>query len=110
MADWAYAFSLELKDNDTVALGNGGEKGNGGDFSGNTISIATGNTFDFGAGYGGAQEAMYCAPPPPPPPSFSLNLEDNDTVALGNGGANGNGGNFSNNTISIDTGNDFLVG
>ncbi len=108
MADWAYAFSLELKDNDTVALGNGGEKGNGGDFSGNTINIATGNTFDFGAGYGGAQEAVYCAPPPPP--SFSLNLEDNDTVALGNGGANGNGGNFSNNTISIDTGNDFLVG
>ena len=110
MADWAYAFSLELQDNDTVALGNGGANGNGGNFSGNTIDIATGNTFDFSAAYGGAQEAMHCAPPPPPPPSFSLNLQDNDIVALGNGGENGNGGNFSGNTIHIDTGNDFLVG
>jgi hypothetical protein len=113
MADnWAYAFSLELKDNDTVALGNGGENGNGGNFSGNTIDITTGNEFHFGAAYGETQEAMYCAPesPEPPPYSVSLHLEDNDVVALGNGGANGNGGNFTDNTITIDTGNDFHFG
>jgi hypothetical protein len=109
---WAYQFQLELEDNDTVALGNGGENGNGGNFSGNTIDIATGNSFNFGAAYGESQEAMYSdtETSESSPYSVSLNLQDNDVVALGNGGENGNGGNFTDNHITIDTGNDFNFG
>ena len=117
---WAHQFQLELHDNDVVALGNGGNGGAGGtsgaggaggaggNFSNNTIDISTGNEFHFSAGYN--------------PQSFRMTVEDNDVVALGNGGdggaggtsgaggAGGAGGDFNHNDITIDTGNDFHFG
>ena len=130
--DWyTYAASLQVTDNDTVVIGNGGNGGaggaggnggnggNGGTFNGN-VSVDTGNHFDLGD-YFHPVHVEACLPPsPPPPPSFDLTLTDNDNVIIGNGGnggaggEHGNGGNGGNGgtfngDITVNTGN-ALVG